>query len=342
MKRYQIFVSSTYKDLKIERETVMKTLLENDVFPAGMELFPASSEEQMEYIKKVIEDSDYYLLIVAGMYGSTNSNGISFTQLEYEVAKQLNKPILAFLSENIEILPANKVEKTEKKRKQLNDFLEDVKTNRVVQFWKSKDELASKVSSSIQRAIRITPSVGWMRANEVLGFGQNHFLCDFPKSFHEDFKLFKDMLIVGIDMRGTLTAFYGELELSLSRGACITFCMVKPGHSVVEFFCQYRKEPTDHEYVSALARKSIASIKSLQKQFPNQVELRLIDFPTSIGVISFDFWNKDEAKHWVYRYAYKPDKYEFHKMLVTKSDQEWFNMYDKEIVSILKNSILIN
>ena len=38
--RYQVFVSSTYEDLKEERAEVMQALLELDCIPAGMELFP--------------------------------------------------------------------------------------------------------------------------------------------------------------------------------------------------------------------------------------------------------------------------------------------------------------
>ena len=47
-KRYQIFISSTYEDLKEEREVVMQAVLQLKCFPAGMELFPAASIKQFE------------------------------------------------------------------------------------------------------------------------------------------------------------------------------------------------------------------------------------------------------------------------------------------------------
>jgi hypothetical protein len=62
--RYQVFVSSTYLDLKDARQEVLHALLDLDCIPAGMELFAASSEEQFEYIKREIDDSDYYVLIL--------------------------------------------------------------------------------------------------------------------------------------------------------------------------------------------------------------------------------------------------------------------------------------
>ena len=79
-KRYQVFVSSTYADLKEERQRVIQTLMEADCIPAGMELFPAADEEQFAFIKKVIDDCDYYLLIIGGRYGSTTEDGISYTE----------------------------------------------------------------------------------------------------------------------------------------------------------------------------------------------------------------------------------------------------------------------
>jgi hypothetical protein len=59
-KRYQVFVSSTYEYLKVERQEVMHALLEQECIPSGMELFPAASEDQWTLIKEVIDDCDYY------------------------------------------------------------------------------------------------------------------------------------------------------------------------------------------------------------------------------------------------------------------------------------------
>jgi len=59
-KRYQVFISSTFTDLADERRRVIQTIIEMDCIPAGMELFPATDEEQFEFIKRVIDDCDYY------------------------------------------------------------------------------------------------------------------------------------------------------------------------------------------------------------------------------------------------------------------------------------------
>ena len=59
-KKYQVFVSSTYEDLKEERKAITQALLESNCIPAGMELFPASNKTSWDIIKKVIDESKRY------------------------------------------------------------------------------------------------------------------------------------------------------------------------------------------------------------------------------------------------------------------------------------------
>jgi hypothetical protein len=53
-------------------------IMQLNCIPAGMELFPAIDEEQLEFIKRVINDSDYYIPIIGGRYGPISSDGISY------------------------------------------------------------------------------------------------------------------------------------------------------------------------------------------------------------------------------------------------------------------------
>jgi hypothetical protein len=85
-KRYQVFVSSTHEDLIEERQSVMHALLELDCIPSGMELFPAADDDQWTLIKRVIDDCDYYIVIIAGKCGSIGPTGLSYTRMEYEYA----------------------------------------------------------------------------------------------------------------------------------------------------------------------------------------------------------------------------------------------------------------
>ena len=85
-KVYQVFVSSTYSDLANERRRISETLAKAGYVPAGMELFPATDQQQLEFIKRIIDRCDYYVVIVGGPYGSLADDNVSFTEKEYEYA----------------------------------------------------------------------------------------------------------------------------------------------------------------------------------------------------------------------------------------------------------------
>ena len=94
---YGVFVSSTYEDLREERAEVQKALLKLHCFPIGMEIFGSADEETWEFIKRQVFDCDYYVVIIAGRYGSTAPDWLSFTEKEYDYARSIKKPVLAFL-----------------------------------------------------------------------------------------------------------------------------------------------------------------------------------------------------------------------------------------------------
>src|ERR1043165_8449466 len=93
-KKLRVFVSSTYTDLREERQAAVEAILMAGHIPAGMELFAAGDESQMNVIRRWIDESDIYMLILGGRYGSVEPNsGKSYIHLEYEYAVERNKPV---------------------------------------------------------------------------------------------------------------------------------------------------------------------------------------------------------------------------------------------------------
>jgi hypothetical protein len=166
-KRYQVFVSSTYADLKEERQHVIQALMEMDCIPAGMEMFPAADEEQWEFIKSIINDCDYYLLIIGGRYGSTTDDGISYTEKEFDYAIENGLKVVALVHGEPENIPFGKSEADEGLRNKLFSFRDKVMNGRLVKFWSSAKELPSLVALSMTKTIKMYPATGWVRANNV-------------------------------------------------------------------------------------------------------------------------------------------------------------------------------
>ena len=166
-KRYQIFISSTFADLEDERKGIMEAIMGLDCFPAGMEMFPATDSEQFEYIKTIIDESDYYVLIVAGRYGSLAEDGISYTEKEFDYAKQKGVPILAFVKKDIDSIPTGKTDQDDKKRKKLNSFRKKALAGRMGNYWDNADELKFKIQNSLMKEFKTHPRTGWVKGDSV-------------------------------------------------------------------------------------------------------------------------------------------------------------------------------
>jgi hypothetical protein len=165
-KRHQVFVSSTYLDLQVERQKVMHALLELDYIPSGMELFPAADDSQWAHIKRVIDSSDYYVVIMAGRYGSVGPSGKSYTQMEYEYALDRGIPTIGFIHADTGGLPDAK--KDPEHEAQLGRFKEVV-MNKLCKMWSSPDELAGVVSRSLIQLVSQKERPGWVRGTVLAG-----------------------------------------------------------------------------------------------------------------------------------------------------------------------------
>ncbi|MFR2641525.1 DUF4062 domain-containing protein [Faecalibacterium sp.] len=166
-KKYQVFISSTYEDLKEERAAVTQCLLDNNCIPVGMEQFPASNMSQMEYIEKMLDDCDYYILIIGGRYGSLDDDGVGYTEKEYNYAQQKGIPVMAFVNLHPEKLPNEKCEHANiEKFKAFRDRVRNAK--KLVKGYSDIGDLKANVVTAVNAAIREYPGIGWVRATDLL------------------------------------------------------------------------------------------------------------------------------------------------------------------------------
>ncbi|WP_428194545.1 DUF4062 domain-containing protein, partial [Deinococcus saxicola] len=168
-KRYQIFISSTYVDLVKERDQVIKAILEMGHIPVGMEMFSAADEEQWETIKREIDRSDYYLVIVAHRYGSTikTESGIGYTEKEFDYAIGSGVPRLGFVIADGVFWDVDFVDSGANKKK-LIAFKKKIK-GRPVDFWLDANDLAKKVSISLPKLMANKTRPGWERSTSRNG-----------------------------------------------------------------------------------------------------------------------------------------------------------------------------
>ena len=167
-KLYHVFISSTFSDLKEERKKVSEALSKAGYVPEGMELFPASSQKQFDFIKRVVDRCDYYVVVIGGCYGSLSDEKISYTEMEYNYALERKLPTLAFLHKSPDRLEANKVEKEKALLKKLNNFRDRLKNSAMVDFWEDPGSLAASVVVAVGQEVNLNPGIGWVRGDQAI------------------------------------------------------------------------------------------------------------------------------------------------------------------------------
>ena len=164
-KKYSVFVSSTYNDLVVERKQVIDALLQMNCFPIGMEYFNAEDETQWNIIRNLIKECDYYIIIIAGRYGSIEKeSGKSYTQKEYEYAVEQGIPVLRFVHEDIKRLTGDKLEDTDEGKRKLKAFTDEAK-KKMCKFWTTPEGLAAQVVLSLTSMIKTNPRIGWIQGD---------------------------------------------------------------------------------------------------------------------------------------------------------------------------------
>ncbi len=179
-KKLQVFVSSTYTDLIEERQAAVQAILDAGHIPAGMELFKAG-KSQMKTIQKWIDESDVYMLILGGRYGSIEEeSGLSYTELEYRYALSKNMPVFAIVLDDsflfTKAASKGKEKIFEKDNIKKYDLFKSFIKKNIVKFVTNIDKIDSIIHSHLN-FILSDPEynlLGWVRPdftvkNEIIG-----------------------------------------------------------------------------------------------------------------------------------------------------------------------------
>jgi hypothetical protein len=295
-------------DLKEERGLVSQTLMQMECIPAGMELFPATDEDQFEFIKKIIDDCDYYILIIGGRYGSVADEGISYTEKEFEYAVSQGIPVVALLHGSTASLPMDKSELDPVMRDRLEAFRKKAATGRLVKFWKSGDELASQVAISMVATMSRFPRVGWIRGSNVASEDLLREINDLRKE-NEALKKAAQKSSAPPDLSGIKPA---GLDSTFTINGVYTLSGVRQPwqvpltwEQIFYFISPYLIKPVDQDAVQRALHKSIIEKHGIRQyqNFMNDQDFQTVAVQMKVlGLIEFSvsqqgttFWKLSPA-----------------------------------------------
>jgi hypothetical protein len=170
-KRYQVFISSTYEDLRLERQTAVEAVLKAGHIPAGMELFTAGDESQMKVIRRWIDESDIFMLILGARYGSIEpTTGKSYVELELDYAIETNTPFFAVImtdeGREVKVKERGTSVLEGKNEEAYRDFRDRVKTY-LSAFFSTPSEVKLAVFETLPQIVDGRDLIGWVSAADI-------------------------------------------------------------------------------------------------------------------------------------------------------------------------------
>ena len=193
--KLQVFVSSTFLDLTKDRQAAVEAILKAGHFPAGMELFTAGNRSQWEVIQRWITDSDIYMLILGGRYGSVEpSSGLSYTELEYDFAVASGKPYFAVVIAEDALEARVKEHGTAVLEKdnpeKLKAFRQKV-LGKISSFFTDHKDVKLCVLETLPQLVAEYELKGWVRASEI---SDTKALADELSKVHAENRQLRDAL----------------------------------------------------------------------------------------------------------------------------------------------------
>lgn len=94
----RLFISSTFRDLRAEREAAAEALRRSQLVPWGMELFVSEPSKPLGVCLDEVQQSDAIVLIIGFKAGALipETPELTYTGAEFELAQKLGRPVFAF------------------------------------------------------------------------------------------------------------------------------------------------------------------------------------------------------------------------------------------------------
>jgi hypothetical protein len=180
----KVYLSSTFRDLHEHRAAVDRTLRKMGHDSIGMEQYAAESNRPVARCKRDVELADAYILILGWRYGyvptDDNPDRRSITEIEYMHARQVKKPILAFLLDPEVPWPPTSMDSASADSaaaSAIRELRSAVGAEHLVGMFSSPEDLASQVAAAVA-SLGLTTQLSEIvlnrtavSADEMAGFG---------------------------------------------------------------------------------------------------------------------------------------------------------------------------
>lgn len=160
-KRYQVFISTSGREMQPERIVLSQTLVGMGFFSWGLEQRTPLSTA---FARRQIDDCDYVVVLLGSQYGEQSVSGVSYMHLEYLYALSKQKPIILFMHENPDARDASLNDQKPELKEKFKEF-RNLLQNEVDQVftYRALRDLELSVRFNMPQMLERYPVQGWVR-----------------------------------------------------------------------------------------------------------------------------------------------------------------------------------
>ncbi len=150
----RIFLSSTFRDLRDERQAVEEAINRLSMSFVGMEHFGSFPEAPLDRCLRLLKTADLVVLLLGFEPGSRIPGAEqTYTEAEYQAAREGRKPVLAYLKDSSSY--------SVPKGRALDPphLIEDLRSSVGVSLFQSPHDLAWKVSADVARELLVSRGI---------------------------------------------------------------------------------------------------------------------------------------------------------------------------------------
>jgi len=174
-------LSSTFADLEEHRQSAIDAILKFGFMPRVMEFSGTNADKDViDTSLTMVRDAAAYVGIIGFRYGQTpfdsarNPNRLSVTELEFNEATRLGRPIILFIMDEAHLLKKAHIEGDPDKLRKLNEFRERAKlmhgkgeVQRVYEPFSSLQQFAGSAAIAIGNLIRLLEQDEWADSRTI-------------------------------------------------------------------------------------------------------------------------------------------------------------------------------
>lgn len=174
-----VMISSTFTDMEQHRKSLIEAINSLSFHEIAMENDSAKLVDVIESSLQMVRDGSAYIGVISHKYGQIplcperNPNQLSITELEFNEAQQLNRPILLFImGEDHPVRKADietdliRLEKLNTFRERAKNINSDSQVHRVYTTFNCLEDFAKKALQSIAELRRYLDEQGFVSAKE--------------------------------------------------------------------------------------------------------------------------------------------------------------------------------